>query len=83
MFEVKRREAGGRPTTRRMTVYGFDVKDRGKDGQGASAAAAEATEELESALVQEQRRQRAAQFLASVDVSMRARRARRSSGVMW
>lgn len=68
-------------------MYGFDVKDRGKvlEAQAANgeAEAAEVQSEMHSELAWEQRRQRAAQFLASVDVSMTARRLRRSSGVMW
>lgn len=68
-----------------MTVYGFDVKDRGKDnGAGETEAGSQLVGvQWQGDVNQEQRRQRAAQFLASVDVSLTARKRRRSSGVMW
>lgn len=68
-----------------MKVYGFDVKDRGKDDMAGQTEAGSqlAGGQWQGDVNQEQRRQRAAQFLASVDVSMTARKRRRSSGVMW
>ncbi|MCG5055000.1 MAG: hypothetical protein KA712_18710 [Myxococcales bacterium] len=66
-------------------MFGFDVKDRGKDIKGAEAKAEAnrgATEPLWDGGWRE-RRERAARFLASVDASLAARRRRRNSGVMW
>ena len=64
-------------------MYGFDVKDRGKEIQEAHVELQVPGVESQREGAWEQRRARAAQFLASVDVSMTARRRRRSSGVMW
>ncbi len=74
---------------RRPTVYGFDVKDRGKDGQQAVVAKAKTATSASNGSQDmwdggwQQRREKAAQFLASVDASIAARRRRKSSGIMW
>lgn len=67
-------------------MYGFDVKDRGKEGRRVGVREGNTEPSTAEAAWQgnwQQRRERAAQFLASVDASIGGRRRRRSSGVMW